>query len=821
MTLALYGWRQNSIEAGELAMANEAKIYSRMLRGGQRAIAESVYAELHSEIFDGEVRSGSGEQIRFDKRADAIQQTENDLDVLAACIAFSSPTNWQDHVRWLSKLAQTVSPLRQDLRRYLKTLSRETVSQLSLDSSNVIAKFFDQAIESLRKGGLEKTVASNTGLNECVQHQYLVSLLASRRNAAMKTVLDAIDSGASLESIYLNIIQPAQRELGRRWQAGEISVAQEHYCTAATQFVMSQLQPYFSKDNSSGNTLVAICVGDELHEVGLRIVADLFEVNGWNSVYLGANTPAKCVAEILVSSGAQVLAVSATMTQHLFSVADVIGVVRSHPDCQGVKILVGGYPFNVDPFLWKRVGADGYAIDAPKAILVANRLVGSEGQQVSEHQPPSGPEPAAEVPNEGLGETNEELSRLSNKLITFQRDLHKANVKLAALNKANQQKTEALERADRRKDEFLAMLAHELRGPLAPMELAVGLLQMEDLEPTDVAQASQTLKRQLHQMAHLINDLLDASRVAYGKIDLQVETLDLEDVVRRATEIVLPLVQDKQQTLFVDFPSTPIALEGDEIRLTQIIANLLTNSAKYTDSHGSIWLSAKRVQDTVVIEVKDNGVGMEPDLLSDVFSVFTQEKRSRKHSMGGMGIGLSLVKQLVNFHGGTVKAASDGPGLGSLFSVSLPCLETGEEGVSTEIYEIEDPKTLAPPRRVLIVEDADGLAKITAVLFKKLGHLPEIANDGDSAIKMYEEFRPDIVVLDLDLPDMSGLEVSREIRQRDPNDATLIVALTGHGEDKHRRMALESGCDIYFVKPTGVREFKQLIVHPKLVTVNN
>lgn len=796
-------------------MAIPDNIAAQMLREGRHAIAELVCSDHNFSA------AGSGSRTRPETLDENIKQTEIHLNILAACIGFSSPAIWNDYVRWISNLPKAVSPIQHDFSIFIKTLSSVVEMQLPCDISKIIDTYLDTAVNSLRNETSEATVTLASNPHERLQREYLACLLATRRDEALRIVLDAVDLGIGIESIYLNVIQPTQHELGRRWQVGEICVAQEHYCTAATQFVMSQLQPYFLTDNSSGKTLVAICVGDELHEIGLRIVADLFEVNGWNSIYLGANSPTESIAQTIVSSGAQVLAISTTMTQHLFGLAEVIRVVRSHPGCENVKMVVGGYPFNVDPFLWKRIGADAYAIDAKQAVRVANELVGFEGPTADNTQLASVPRSFDERTEPGLNATHDDLSRLNNNLITLQRKLHKANVELAALNKANHEKAEALERANRRKDEFLAMLAHELRGPLAPMKLAVGLMQMRDLEPTVLAEASQTMKRQLQQMEHLISDLLDASRIAHGKIELKIDTIDLADVIHRAIEIVHPIVQDKQQELLLDLPASPIVLEGDEIRLAQIIANLLTNAAKYTEREGSIWLSVKRVRDAAVIEVRDNGVGMESESLPDVFSSFTQEQRSRQHSMGGLGLGLSLVKQLVELHRGSVKAESEGAGLGSVFSVMLPCLENDKAIESVEANPTRELKEPSPPRRVLIVEDTAGIARLTAILFEKLGHLPMIASDGRSAINKYAEVRPDIVVLDLELPDMSGLEVTREIRRLDPHDATLIVALTGHGDDEHRWLAKESGCDHYLVKPVDIRELRKLGTHPKLVTTNS
>jgi len=408
--------------------------------------------------------------------------------------------------------AESCLSIQYDILTFLKELLGIVEVQFPNDVSIIVTEYIGGAMASLRDEATDETVAHLHQPHEGLQRDYLSFLLDARRDEALRIVLQAVDTGVDLESIYLHVIQPTQQKLGQLWQVGDISVAQEHYCTAATQFVMSQLQPYFLTHNTSGKTLVATCVGDELHEVGLRIVADLLEISGWNTIYLGANAPAESIAEAIVSNGADVLAISTTMTQHLFGLADVISVVRSNPGCENVRVMVGGHPFNVDPFLWKRVGADAHAIDAKEATRVADRLLGSKSKAPGNERRPSVPTSIESTTASAGSESNDDLSRLNNSLITLQRKLSKANLELAALNKANQEKAEALERADRRKNEFLAMLAHELRGPLAPMKLAVALLQMDDLKPSVVAEARETMQRQLHQMGHLISDLLDASR---------------------------------------------------------------------------------------------------------------------------------------------------------------------------------------------------------------------------------------------------------------------------------------------------------------------
>ncbi len=792
-------------------MHGTAQIAAQMLKEARRIIAEAVCAHLAYSQPD------SATDFRSATPLGRIEQAENVVHVLAACLSFASPSLWCDYVRWISSLPKTVSPLRCDFSGFLNALIEVVEFKFPTDVSRFVETWIRETSNLVQEDASLEAPLTTSNRNEQLQREYLGLLLAANRNDALRVVLDAVNAGIAIESIYLDVIQPTQRELGLLWQAGKISVAQEHYCTAATQFVMAQLHPYFVTTTASERTLVATCVGDELHEVGLRIVADLFEMNGWNTIYLGANTTPDSIAETIASNGAHALAVSITMTQHLFELADVISVVRAHQACDRVKVLVGGYPFNVDPFLWRRLDVDASATDAKLAIRVVNQLVGLETKAFKNANGSIVPISADEHTSRLQCDTHDDLSRLNNNLITLQRKLSKTNAKLASLSKTNEERAEALQRADRRKNEFLAMLAHELRGPLAPMELAVSLLQMDTLEATIAHEAKETMKRQLQHMKHLINDLLDAARIVHGKIALKKETLELASVVHRAVEIVRPLIDEKQQTLELDLTDEAIKLEGDEIRLAQVFANLLTNASKYTKKHGTIRLSTNRVRDEAVVEVRDNGIGIEPELLPDVFAPFSQEQRSKQYAMGGLGLGLSLVRKLVELHGGCVNVASEGADRGSTFSVSLPTLEPKQLQAPDEFDDLVESGEDPPERSVLIVEDVAGIARMTAIIFEKLGHAPMVAYDGATAIKMYKESRPDIVILDLTLPDMSGLDLIRAIRRLDQDNSTLIVALTGHSDDAHRRLAQESGCDEYLVKPADLRELKQLSIHAKLM----
>ena len=369
-----------------------------------------------------------------------------------------------------------------------------------------------------------------------------------------------------------------------------------------------------------------------------------------------------------------------------------------------------------------------------------------------------------------------------------------------------------IQQADRRKDEFLAMLSHELRNPLAPLRNAIFLLKRDKTDPATLDWALDMMERQVENMVRLVDDLLDVSRITRGKIDLQRSPVELTTVVERAVETARPLIDSRRHQLVVELPKQLIWLDADTLRLTQAFANLLNNAAKYTEPGGEIRLTAEQETGGVAVRVKDNGIGIEPDLLPQVFNLFTQADRALGRSQGGLGIGLTLVRSLIEMHGGTVSAASRGPGQGSEFTIHLPARA---EQASTE----EQAAATAPvvPRRMLVVEDNVGAALVLSKLLSTVwGHEVQVAHDGRAALEMARACRPEVVLLDLGLPDLSGLEVARELRASDGGAAMLIVALTGYDEKDDRRRTAEADFDEHFVKPPGVDMLQRLFSHPKL-----
>lgn len=369
--------------------------------------------------------------------------------------------------------------------------------------------------------------------------------------------------------------------------------------------------------------------------------------------------------------------------------------------------------------------------------------------------------------------------------------------------------------ADRRKDEFLAMLAHELRNPLTPISNAIAAWPFVKEDPVEMERLRETMARQTHQMTRLIDDLLDVSRVSRGTVPMRSQLTDLRSVISSAIETVRPTIVSRGQTLHVEMPEPSPGLQGDVVRLVQIFVNLLGNATKYTAEGGRISVKAilkntAAEARSAVVTVSDSGCGISAEMLPHVFDMFAQADQSLDRAEGGLGIGLTLVKTLVELHNGTVEAHSDGLGAGSTFVVSLPAAEAPEPA------PIEPPpRTDLPSLKVLVVDDLRPAARTLALMLKGIGQTTSVANDGPSALTALEEFAADVVLLDIGMPNMDGYEVCRRIRASFAERQVArpeVVALTGYGQEEDRRKAFAAGFDKHLVKPTSVDELKRLLL---------
>jgi PAS domain S-box-containing protein len=362
--------------------------------------------------------------------------------------------------------------------------------------------------------------------------------------------------------------------------------------------------------------------------------------------------------------------------------------------------------------------------------------------------------------------------------------------------------------ADRRKNEFLATLAHELRNPLAPMSNMLEVLKRANGDREILERAQETIERQLGQMVRLVDDLLDLNRITHDRLELRLSELELSSVIKQSVEVVRPLIESTGQMLTVDLPADPIYLNADRARLAQVFGNLLHNSCKYTKPHGAISIKASQIDDKVAVTVKDNGAGIPADQLDRIFDMFTQVEDTAERSQGGLGIGLTLVKRLTEMHGGSIEAKSGGEGQGSEFIVRLPVVSrrTFATQPTTETI-LESPAE----RRILIVDDNKDSADSLAMLFEITGNKTYMAHDGIEAVEAIEKHRPEVVLLDIGLPNLNGYEVCRRIREQPWGKDIMVIALTGWGQEDDRRRSEEAGFNGHLVKPVDYDKLLELL----------
>jgi CheY-like chemotaxis protein len=355
----------------------------------------------------------------------------------------------------------------------------------------------------------------------------------------------------------------------------------------------------------------------------------------------------------------------------------------------------------------------------------------------------------------------------------------------------------ALREADQRKDVFLATLAHELRNPLAPIRNAAQVLAAPNLRPEKLEWAQTVIQRQVRHMASLLDDLMDVARITQGKVELRKQRITLSDVVDSALEASRPLLDRKKHQLVLALPVEQVHLDADPVRLSQVLANLLTNAAKYTDAGGRITLSGRVDNGSLTLAVKDNGIGISPQALPQVFEMFSQAEDALTRSEGGLGIGLALVKGLVELHGGSVEARSSGAGAGSEFIVRLPVAAAAQTPRLAE----HSGSARQTGKRILVADDNRDAAESLGLLLEMAGHDVRIAHDGRAALELANSFRPNWGLLDIGMPQLNGYEVASALRQQPWAAEIQLIALTGWGQDGDRQRAIAAGFDRHLTKP--------------------
>jgi signal transduction histidine kinase len=362
------------------------------------------------------------------------------------------------------------------------------------------------------------------------------------------------------------------------------------------------------------------------------------------------------------------------------------------------------------------------------------------------------------------------------------------------------------EEANRLKDEFIAMLSHELRNPLGPIRAAVEVIRRIAPPDPKLALAGNMMERQVTHLVRLVDELLDVARMGRGRITLKKEQLELERVIANGLDPVRQQIESRNQTLAVSVPAAPVWLLGDSVRLGQVISNLVSNASKFTKEGGRIQVDATASRGQAVITVRDTGVGIEPELLPRIFELFVQGERSLDRSKGGMGIGLTLVRHLVELHQGHVEAYSAGPGKGAVFSVSLPCISAVKRADAAPA--VVDASKPTYGRRVLVVDDNPDAAESIAMLLRLSGHEVKVITEAAEVIPAAAVFAPDVAVLDIGLPGLNGYELARKLRRQEPKRKLVLIALTGYGQKQDRERAMEAGFDYHFAKPVEPGELE-------------
>jgi signal transduction histidine kinase len=509
-------------------------------------------------------------------------------------------------------------------------------------------------------------------------------------------------------------------------------------------------------------------------------------------------------------------------------------LIHEHPRFEKTPIIfvTGVHVSELDRLTGYKVGAVDYVsipvvpeiLRSKVAVLVELYLKRRELRELNR---------TLALANERLAEANTTLqAEKTRELEMLNRVLQRANTELEQANRTLQNEVtertrveQALKEADRHKDEFLAMLAHELRNPLAPILNAVQLMRMKALSDPQLVWSRDVIDRQLGHLTRLVDDLLDVSRITRGKIKLAREPVEITALVARAVETVQPLIVERGHQFTIDLPDEPIHVYGDPLRLTQALGNVLANAAKYTEGAGRISLVARRSGDTVELRVRDTGIGIPSTLLPMIFDMFTQLRHDTGRSQSGLGIGLALVRKLLEMHGGTVTASSEGDGLGSEFLIKLPVISSDKVRVSAgaDSYSnghaasggassaADAGATQQVRRRILVADDNSDALESLATLLELGGHEVFSAANGALALESAERNLPEVALLDIGMPKLDGYEVARRIRAEPWGRGITLVALTGWGQDSDRRRSGEAGFDTHLVKPLDLDKLTELL----------
>jgi signal transduction histidine kinase len=736
---------------------------------------------------------------------DLLEETNWHFACLANAMAFDAPQLFLDYIGWL-KIALLARGLKSvDVEAVMDCIDIALKKELAEPIAAAAAEYVDFARRQFSQFpiGVESELTAGASHSHLVG-QYLELLLARDDEQARRLLLDAMLSGVPASDIYLRVLQPCQREVGRLWQMNRIDVAREHYCTAATQNAIAQLWPYILKAPGSGRRLLVSSAGGELHELGPRMLADLFELHGWNTEYLGAGVPPNELVRLAGQRRPDIIALSATTSFRLSVVEQTIAAVRADVGLQGVKIMVGGPPFVLVPHLWQRLGADGCAAEPLAAIALADCLL-------AESDKPAPQSPMSQAPRLGALTASpefglNEISRLNNELITTHRQLLQANLELKAAR-------EAAESATRAKSAFLSTMSHELRTPMTAILGFAELLAESAVEPRQ-AEAASVIRRSGEHLLALINDILDLSKVEAGGLEIEHVAFSPRGLIEDAVALLRGRAEQQEIALHVDFATPlPPAVSSDPKRVRQILINLLGNAVKFTE-RGSIRIAAalRAIDGRQLLELRiaDTGIGMTPQQIERLFVPFSQAETSTSRKYGGTGLGLAISKRLAEALGGAISVES-ALGQGSVFTVTLPVGVVSSAGQTARPREASGDRLQNAANeggvaglRILVAEDGMDNQRLLARVLEQAGAIAIFVADGAAAVETAlnaerAEMPFDVVLMDMEMPVLNGYEATRQLRKA--GYSCPIIALTAYAIRGDREQCLAAGCNDYLIKP--------------------
>lgn len=583
---------------------------------------------------------------------------EQHICTLAGSVLAGSTVVYEHYVAWAKRLLISRGLPSTELRQRLEILFDHLHAEMRSTHFNYVERPLKKVLTKYDELPTEiESYLQPKAPHYILAHRYLALVLAGNRRDAYKLMFEALADGVPLQDLYLHVFQVCQYEVGRLWQRGELSVAQEHFCTAATQVIMSQLFLREHDASSPNRVLVACGVAGDLHEIGMRMVSDIFEMEGWDTHYLGASTPISDIVTTVKEKRADVLGISITISAHLPTLLETIQAVRADPAAASVKILVGGRPFNTDPALWQKVGADGFAGEPMQALAVAKRLVDGvpvEPQPV-ETPPPVEGEETCEFPDDAA---LEELSRLNNEFVTVRRTLTKQNRELAEAN--------------HKKNQFLGMVVHDLRNPLTVINGFANLIPMVGDVTNQQQDMLDRIERSSSYMLKSIERLLDITSIEAGHLELRRERVGLQWFIDQQITSYTIAASAKKILLVADVPEqAPEEIFVDPTYLSQAIGNLLSNAIKYSEEKTEVIIRVMPEGTQLGIAVVDQGPGI-PD--TDTRRLFEPFQRSKAIPTGGersSGLGLTIADKVVRAHGGHIDIESR-LGEGSTFTIYIP-----------------------------------------------------------------------------------------------------------------------------------------------------